>query len=522
MSKYEISLGVGIAAVALALLFSFTSENVEQQWFSFDVNKTNGIPRRTWQSLIEEACPNSACESPHFAVEYIQENYYEPIVFTKTPSLKWKATKRWRSSKNLPSFHTLVQQQRKKDKKGAEALFIYQQDRRPLVSFLQKTYSPSPKRKTRTPASKFFKKSSEVGNLYFSNSLTNLTNFPDYNKDVWVLENDIDTEFLEPYKNTSSRVIWIGNDGSTANAHYDADTNFFAQIVGKKRFILFSPNQFSKLHVHPLYHPRNRQTQWFYCEKNRVSSNTKKLAGLCPLEDDGNEDDDGDGFEEVAKQQEAHETVEPWGYTDLGPGDVLYLPAFWFHRVTSLSAPTISFTSWSQYGTAATAKIVYKWSLPEELKNQTYVTPQLLMGYLHKIIETTMEIIPEMKADYGDSKTFFQNIWQNRYNFIMLKHESKLRCYKTLSKRGCSRRLAIPDSLKNSTLMEKYKENATALDKLAETFARNAFGDCPAANTYRKGSIGLMLGDMIEKAISMVVGPTEVCYTLRCAGLGFI
>lgn len=49
--------------------------------------------------------------------------------------------------------------------------------------------------------------------------------------------------------------------GNVTPAHYDEQENFFAQIRGYKRFILFHPDQFKCMYPYPTYHPCDRQSQ---------------------------------------------------------------------------------------------------------------------------------------------------------------------------------------------------------------------------------------------------------------------
>ena len=49
--------------------------------------------------------------------------------------------------------------------------------------------------------------------------------------------------------------------GDVTPCHYDEQENFYAQIDGYKRVILFPPEQFECLYPHPVHHPHDRQTQ---------------------------------------------------------------------------------------------------------------------------------------------------------------------------------------------------------------------------------------------------------------------
>lgn len=49
--------------------------------------------------------------------------------------------------------------------------------------------------------------------------------------------------------------------GNVTPCHYDEQQNFYAQLRGYKRIMLFRPSQFENLYPHPVHHPYDRQTQ---------------------------------------------------------------------------------------------------------------------------------------------------------------------------------------------------------------------------------------------------------------------
>lgn len=64
--------------------------------------------------------------------------------------------------------------------------------------------------------------------------------------------------FLSPLRYVFCYSVTAGN---VTPAHYDEQQNFFAQIKGHKRCILFPPDQFECLYPYPVHHPCDRQSQ---------------------------------------------------------------------------------------------------------------------------------------------------------------------------------------------------------------------------------------------------------------------
>lgn len=125
----------------------------------------------------------------------------------------------------------------------------------------------------------------------------------------------------------TSNLLLVGMEGVITPVHYDEQQNFFAQIHGYKRFLLFEPGMFPCLYPYPVYHPHDRQSQV---------------------------DFDNPDFEKFPKLPELRGQQ-----AILAPGDVLYLPVYWWHQVESVPerGMTISVNFW--YKSAPTEKVVY-------------------------------------------------------------------------------------------------------------------------------------------------------------------
>ncbi|XP_072050886.1 hypoxia-inducible factor 1-alpha inhibitor-like [Amphiura filiformis] len=119
----------------------------------------------------------------------------------------------------------------------------------------------------------------------------------------------------------TSNLLLIAPPGSITPAHYDEQENFFAQVGGQKRILLFSPDQFGKMYPYPVDHPHDRQSQVNF--------------------------DDPD-YERFPKFKEV-KALEGF----INPGEVLYIPMYWWHHIESNpnGKETTSVTFWYKTGT---------------------------------------------------------------------------------------------------------------------------------------------------------------------------
>jgi Cupin-like domain len=98
--------------------------------------------------------------------------------------------------------------------------------------------------------------------------------------------------------------FWFGRAGTISPLHFDIADNFLAQVVGRKKVVLYPPDQGPYLYPGPL--------------------NTK-AAHMSRVDID---DPDLDRFPEFAKAHGFVGVIEP--------GDMVHIPAFWWHQVYSL------------------------------------------------------------------------------------------------------------------------------------------------------------------------------------------
>jgi lysine-specific demethylase 8 len=136
----------------------------------------------------------------------------------------------------------------------------------------------------------------------------NLSNSPEMRKDCQP------ESFFSSWSQFSGECnLWMGSESSGAKTglHNDDEENLLCQITGRKRVLMIAPEENKHLYVNQLYDSGTE-----CCDVNASTPNFK----IHPL------------FQNV-------KTI----YTVvLEPGDVLYLPKFWYHEVTPVGEVSIS------------------------------------------------------------------------------------------------------------------------------------------------------------------------------------
>lgn len=110
--------------------------------------------------------------------------------------------------------------------------------------------------------------------------------------------------------------LWLSNRANiTTSMHYDSEENFFLQLSGSKKFIISSPSHTHLYQPHSTLHPQWRQAQF---PNRRIDSATDSINGV-----------DGVSWE-----------------VELFQGDMLYIPPYYYHQVTTTSINSLSMNMW--------------------------------------------------------------------------------------------------------------------------------------------------------------------------------
>ena len=491
------------AAVVVVLAAGFagwrrrtTSAPAPRPWF---VAPSEQVPRRPWASFVEAACGSDwigTCDDVRDPARLIAQSA-TPIVLTGAPSSAWPALLRWRNSSYLAEAVPAIGTSGVPVLRSAErpAVFVYQRGDRilgrtgavtPATFWQQDTFAEG-------LGPDIFFDDRRAPAAYFSHILGTETQFGD--NEIASLSQDARPRDPFQIAGGPHTTLWMGNRGPTANTHYDAQINFVAQVVGTKRWVVFGPEQWPDMHVHPFFHPRFRQSQRFYGE-----------PGVVP---------GGSAYIEAA--------VEARYVIDLQPGEVLFLPAFWFHRVEALSSPTISVASWSDIEGQSEVEAIIAFRLPRVLQPvagegdgyatrldpRTALTAVFLRCVVSLVLWGGDDDDPVACAEKASS--FIGAVVESRYLWAghsMALREPALGCGPEWGEQRCP---ADPVSAQVASGAHELMKDAR---ELADLFKR-----IPGEGVHHSGMIELTLGDYLERAASEVVGHARVCPFLRCVRL---
>ncbi len=113
---------------------------------------------------------------------------------------------------------------------------------------------------------------------------------------------------------SSESILWVGSTGAVTQGHYDLSHNMYVQVLGEKQVVLFPPTA-----------------------QMRVPSMTHKFHRQSAL--------DIQGWLQGRQTIDTAVASEALIVT-LSPGDVLYIPPFWYHHLRAVS-PSASVAIWT-------------------------------------------------------------------------------------------------------------------------------------------------------------------------------
>jgi len=273
----------------------------------------------------------------------------------------------------------------------------------------------------------------------------------------------------------SSAVVWIGHAGVTAQTHHDKSHNIHVQIVGKKRWRLFAPDDFSKLYPFPNKHRSSRQSQLpgYGCASHHDSP---ILDGAPSL---GN--------------------VTAWEAI-VGPGEAVYVPPYWTHCVESLdTSASVSVLSPSDEEIRFAG---VKWKpLPFKAASSKTIKERVVLAVLYfKWIVR--------RLGFG-APSLVQELVETRYYLLLPRLAGHLRLDLGW---GC---LKEPEVKK---LRKQYDDpNDKTAQALANDMQKAAEEVGEALSTVNKGIQKILLQDYAEELASWAVGVQDAAvFLMNC------
>lgn len=113
--------------------------------------------------------------------------------------------------------------------------------------------------------------------------------------------------------------VWVGN-ATRVSTHFDESPNLACVVAGRRRFLLFPPEQLANLYIGPLDHTMAGQP-----------------ASLV--------DPDAPDLDRFPRFTEAMNSAL---VAELAPGDAIYMPALWWHHVRATAPFNILVNYWSE------------------------------------------------------------------------------------------------------------------------------------------------------------------------------
>ena len=423
-------LAAGVAVAFAALIIAATRENavLSEEWSRF------GVPE--WAKEVGSV---RRVDFDHYVNHKFDSR--EPIVVEHSPARYWNAAKSWNEAYVKSKIKTLKRVRATID---GSNVFVYESNDRMMRRWADAVNNSALEKRNihvfdTMTSQEFFAETKR--RYYYSHTF-------DSELEAALGDDTAPRDFYKSFgapdfENMSPFNLWIARTGTVTGMHFDPMHNAFLQVRGCKRFVLANASASDALKLHSYWHPRDRQSQ---LESNCNNDYNSPISALV---------------------------------ADLGPGDILLLPAFIFHRVSVIPCPNaaersaFSFslnTWWDSKG-----KLIFdEYASIERIPSMTTAS---LAAVLRKLISGLFA--------GTEPGVFARNLVQQRY---MTRPELSVAM-------GCS-------STKIDRCPSMSSSSSSLADDQALSWANQAVADF---GTLSSGVAKILLSDLIERIVALTV-----------------
>lgn len=327
----------------------------------------------------------------------------QPCIIENSPANEWKAIQTWTPSYLIKHHPTFKQTQVHRNR-----TFSYFKEDKPLASLeeVQQKYKGDSFKRADVSSSEFFEIANSITRpdqmFYYS-----VISFDDISEtlksDLHPLEpliavppsmrSSVSNLNISNSSNHRLTTLWVGPSGATTRLHYDSFDNFYIQIYGRKRFVIFPPEQHRSFYLNAYWHSGAQQAQ---VDIDNIDLDTFPLFKAA------------NGMDAI-----------------LNPGDVLFLPALWFHHVIALDT-SFSCSIWSR-----NEQVIPMWKAEKAKLPIRSTWPSSKLAYaglvymkeLHKLsfsdLQTENSKLSSELLHLTNFNEYIKDIWTQRFRLLV-------------------------------------------------------------------------------------------------------
>ena len=307
-------------------------------------------------------------------------------------------------------------------------------------------------------------------------------------RDQTCAEDEENTDLWRP-------MLWLSHPGVVAQTHYDTQHNLFVQVVGSKRFLLFPPG--TELYSYPNIHRSYRQSQ-VHLEYNTTAtapSTPSTTARSQQLPQTTTDLTFGQKFSRVRPSNTTAIEVT------LHPGDVLYIPPYWQHRVESLTlALSLSILSPS-YLEASFAEVYWENVPFGAFQAHRGLRTRAVYTYLSLLLAHTAKFIPHITLH-----EFAQELYETRFETLNIAHKEFRTCFETPPTTAAAASKEAPAESADALIMRYTEKFTLAASNVAEMLRK--------IDAMQQVKV-VFLRDYVEQLVRWAVGHDYVASFLQ-------